>query len=1122
MAETSSWSIGGGEVRGFGRARVRTALWWLSVAIAPLVSACGGGSTPEPATLLSNVEGPVDTGTLPDASYVTFDGDVTGGTCKPRTCADVGANCGPIADGCGGLVASCGTCTAPQICGGAGAPSVCGNSVNDGGGCIPLTCAQAGANCGPIGDGCGGALDCGTCASGQSCGGAGTPSVCGVKFVGADGGTADGAVTCKPRTCADAGADCGPIGDGCGGIVQCGTCSSPLLCGGAGTPSVCGNPFARDGAVCAPRTCADLGANCGPIGDGCGGTVDCGTCSGAYICGGGGTPSVCGNPYVGDGGAACTPRTCADVGANCGPVGDGCGGTVDCGTCSSPYLCGGGGTPNRCGNPYADDAGVVCKPQTCATANANCGLIGDGCGGTLGCGSCIAPDICGGGGTPSRCGGGGSASSASCTTPLCKQQIVCPASGVTTTLSGTVYAPTPSQFGAADPIFDAVVYIPKSGTVAPFASSLTCDRCGTGASTDAIVSAVTGPDGKFVLRNVPVGANIPVVIEVGRWRRFVVVSNVSACVDTPLSAAQTRLPRWQSEGNPLDAIPHMALATGNVDALECVLRKIGIDDREFTDPSGAGRVHLYAQNGAVASKSTPSIDTLMNGLAATSSYDAVLLACQGFEGTARSATQKANLLDYANAGGRVFATHFNYMWLFDNAAFATTANWALTAGNPTGDDTKPLPGLVDTTFAKGAAFSQWLANVGALGPKSPPPEVDIYASRQDVKDDGVTRPSQRWIYSTNPPAATIQHLTFNTPVGSAAASQCGRVIFSDFHVNAATTYGKTFPAECTTTPLSAQEKVLEFMLFDLASCVSADNAPPPPPPTCTPRSCAAAGATCGPIADGCGGILACGTCPTGQTCGGAGVPNQCGGPTCTPLTCTKLGYSCGLAGDGCGKTIDCGTCPAGETCGGGGVAGVCGGPSCKAQTCASVGATCGWIGDGCGSSVQCGPCPAGETCGGGGVANQCGGPKCTPLRCASLGATCGWIGDGCGGSVNCGDCAAPDTCGGAGVPSQCGHNGTASCVPLTCTSAGAGCGPIADGCGALLDCGPCKAGQTCGGGGVPNQCGGPTCTPTTCSALGFECGPAGDGCGGLLDCGTCPTGQTCGGGGIPNHCGGLR
>ncbi|MFO0676874.1 MAG: hypothetical protein U0169_10085 [Polyangiaceae bacterium] len=47
--------------------------------------------------------------------------------CKPTTCAAIGANCGPIADGCGGLV-ECGTCTAPEICGGDGTANVCGGA----------------------------------------------------------------------------------------------------------------------------------------------------------------------------------------------------------------------------------------------------------------------------------------------------------------------------------------------------------------------------------------------------------------------------------------------------------------------------------------------------------------------------------------------------------------------------------------------------------------------------------------------------------------------------------------------------------------------------------------------------------------------------------------------------------------------------------------------------------------------------------------------------------------------------------------------------------------------------------------------------------------------------------
>ncbi|MBK7398267.1 MAG: hypothetical protein IPJ34_18730 [Myxococcales bacterium] len=38
------------------------------------------------------------------------------------------------------------------------------------------------------------------------------------------------------------------------------------------------------------------------------------------------------------------------AGADCGKIGDGCGGALDCGTCTKPgESCGGGGTPNKCG-----------------------------------------------------------------------------------------------------------------------------------------------------------------------------------------------------------------------------------------------------------------------------------------------------------------------------------------------------------------------------------------------------------------------------------------------------------------------------------------------------------------------------------------------------------------------------------------------------------------------------------------------------------------------------------------------------------------------------------------------------------------------------------------------------
>ena len=44
-------------------------------------------------------------------------------------------------------------------------------------------------------------------------------------------------------------------------------------------------------------------------------------------------------------------------------------------------------------------------------------------------------------------------------------------------------------------------------------------------------------------------------------------------------------------------IPLTAMVTGDVDALECVLRKIGVDDAEFTTPAGGGRIQFYVANG---------------------------------------------------------------------------------------------------------------------------------------------------------------------------------------------------------------------------------------------------------------------------------------------------------------------------------------------------------------------------------------------------------------------------------------------------------------------------------------------------------------------------------------------
>jgi hypothetical protein len=385
---------------------------------------------------------------------------------------------------------------------------------------------------------------------------------------------------------------------------------------------------------------------------------------------------------------------------------------------------------------------------------------------------------------------------AACTTGLCLQQVSCP-NGGTTSITGQVFAPN-----GVDPLPNVLVYIPNAPVVG-FPATVGCTVGGVVPSGSPIVGTTTGIDGSFLLANVPVGPNIPVVIQTGRWRRQVTVSTVAACTSNSFS---TRFAQTSSEGD----IPKIAIATGAEDALECVLRKVGLADSEFTSVSGSGRINLFAGTGAAGATtgaSTTSESALMGDRTLLSSYDIVMFPCKG-SAYPQTATLQNNLIDYANNGGRVYATHFSYVWLYNDPPFNGTATW-----NPNQNQLPDGIATIDTSYPNGQTLADWLQNIGATTTNG---QIALSTLRHD--QSGIVSPPSQSVLTLNTAAKPVMQFTFQTPIGTPAAQQCGKVLFNEYHVEnpSVALTGKIFPAECPGGSMSPQEKLLEFSLFDLS------------------------------------------------------------------------------------------------------------------------------------------------------------------------------------------------------------------------------------------------------------------------------------------------------------------
>src|SRR4029077_17083897 len=276
--------------------------------------------------------------------------------------------------------------------------------------------------------------------------------------------------------------------------------------------------------------------------------------------------------------------------------------------------------------------------------------------------------------------------------------------------------------------------------------------------------------------------------------------------------------------------------------LDCLLRKLGIADSEFTNDSGSGRVHMYVGG---TDSSSQGADRLMSGATFANAYstlfanyskmlgyDIVILQCEGSQLESAKMPYLGNMKRYADNGGRVFADHLHSVWIHQGLPpWPATANW-IGVGT---DLPSPVTASVDTSFPKGAALADWLVATKASTTRG---TISLVMGQHSVAE---TFPpaTQRWIWvpqndNDSQKRQSTQYLNFNTPVEAASANQCGRVVFTAVPVSNTGDSSHPevpFPMGCTASlDMTSQEKALEFMFFDLSSCVQLVTGQPTIPP----------------------------------------------------------------------------------------------------------------------------------------------------------------------------------------------------------------------------------------------------------------------------------------------------
>ena len=401
-----------------------------------------------------------------------------------------------------------------------------------------------------------------------------------------------------------------------------------------------------------------------------------------------------------------------------------------------------------------------------------------------------------------------------------------------TTITGTVFAPNGTL-----PLYGINVYVSNS-SLGPPPDGAVCDRCTDTLPGYPLSLTKTDEAGRFTLSDVPSGKDIPVVIQTGKWRRTIMMPTVTECADNPLGAAETRLPKNQMEGY----MPKIAISTGNADALECLVRKLGIDDTELTTAGGAGQLHLYTDSGAGGGEGAnkfragfpggsgnfASSKMLWSDLTRLKAYDIVILSCEGAQHPeTKSQADMDAVKAYADFGGRVFASHWHNVWIegsTEGGGNQAPPVWSGTNGvaqwnNSSTTFTTPPDTIDEINNPKGISFASWMLNVMGSPQRGVIP-IEANTGKQTCTGVDPAK-AERWVYWQQGGNQFPQMFQFTTPAEAPAGERCGKVVFSDMHVSGDSQSDPStpFPQGCSSAALTPQEKALAFMFFDIASCV---------------------------------------------------------------------------------------------------------------------------------------------------------------------------------------------------------------------------------------------------------------------------------------------------------------